>query len=302
MNSSKSIAFSIIILLGLFSGAVFGAWNLVWTGENGFEKDGVQPDEGANGASYKFRVRFNSDEPNVHPYWVRLFIDLNGDGKFSEDSEVFECAQTDDVPSIWFVEKQIKIVSQQRPHIAYYFMAFADNKIKSSELCFGPVIGGYNHSFVIEGKGWFLDEALLPMEMKTMKERDRILFINTSSTPQRLSISIPEDAPGPFFPHVNKDTQEANAYVMSVVITDTDREYVNPDDFNSEGSEDVISFKPKKAKGSVLGLNSKNYGERVMPGESVAIWMQLRAPAYAFGVDGSEEQWIYIKIEVAQTE
>jgi len=135
------------------------------------------------------------------------------------------------------------------------------------------------------------------MEVRTMKERDRMIFINTSNSVQRLAISIPEDGTGPFFPHTEKDTEEANAFVMSVVITDTDREFVSQEEFNQEGSEDVISFKPKEAKGPVLGINGENAGERILPGESVAIWMQLRAPAYAFGVEGNQ-QWINIKIEV----
>lgn len=282
-------------------GLCFGDWNLTWTGEDGFVDDGVEPDEGHNGGTYQFRVRFNAGDSQSLPYWVKLFIDLDGDGRFSEE-ETFVAEQDQSDRSIWFVKRVIRVNTKNRPHLAYYFQAFADNKIKSSELCFGPRIGGFNHSFVIEGKGWFLNEALLPMEIRTMEGRDRIIFINTSNSPQKLCLSIPQDSPGPFFPHEDKDTREPNAYVMSVVTTDMDVESVDQKDFNTEGSEDVVGFVPKKAEGPVFGIKNKNAAERIMPGESVAVWMQLRAPAQAKGGLTGEDQWVYIKIEVLQTE
>ncbi|MCD6502396.1 hypothetical protein J7L01_07315, partial [bacterium] len=144
--------------------------------------------------------------------------------------------------------------------------------------------------------------AFLPMEIRTMKENDRFVFINTSNHPQSLFLSVPKDAPGPFYPSKDKDTNEANFYVISAITTKTDRKHIDQEDFNSQGSEDVISYDPKQAEGNVFGTDRENAGARVMPGESVAIWLQLRAPALAVGKGIADDQWVLIKIEVRPCE
>ncbi len=299
MIQNRRLVIFVVLFMSVFTGTLCADWSLNWTGEPGFEEDGVQPDKAPSGTTFDFRIKFDQGTSNIIPQWVKLFIDIDGNGRFAKE-EIFDTKIDDNDPSIWKIRKRIRVNTSNPPHIAYYFEAFADNRIKSSQLAFGPIVGGLNQSFVIEGKGWFLEEGLLPMEIRTMKKRDRFVFINTSNNPQALSISVPKDAPGPFYPNEDKDTDEANSYVISAIVTKTDHQYVDHEEFNTNGSEDVITYDPKRAKDDVFGTDQENAGAKIMPGESVAIWLQLRAPAFAVGINATDEQWIYIKIEVSQ--
>ena len=289
------------LLLVLLSVSSTAEWNLDWTGEPGFVDNGVEPDEGPNGSYFEFRIRFNSEDPKIRPAWVKLFIELDGDGRFGDD-EIFELVQDNDDPNIWVRNHKINIRTDVRPHLAYYFQALADNRIRTSQLAFGPVLGGFNNSFVIEGTGWFIKEALLPLEVRTMQQDDRIIFINTSGTTQSLTLSIPTDSPGPLYPLADINITEPNGYVMSAVITDIEDEQISLRDFNVFGSDDVVSHETKRAVGPVFSAGKKSSGIKISPGESAAIWLQLKAPVTAMGEDVLGKQWVYIKIEVSPSD
>ncbi len=295
------IAICFAALLLVLPSMASAEWSLDWTGEPGFKDNGVEPDEGPNGSVFEFRIRFNSENPNTRPSWVKLFIELDGDGRFGDD-EIFELKQDDDDPNIWVRNQKIDIRTDVRPHLAYYFQASADNRIRTSQLAFGPILGGFNNSFVIEGTGWFIKEALLPLEVRTMEQDDRIIFINTGGTTQTLSFSIPTDLTGSLYPLDNMNKPEPNGYVMSAVITDINDASVRPQDFNVLGSDDVISHEIKRAVGPVFSAGKKSDGVKIPPGESAAIWLQLKAPVTAMGEDVLEKQWVYIKIEVSPAE
>jgi len=295
----RNLIFALII--AMFSGILLANWSLDWTGEPGFENDGVDPDEGLIGASYQFRVKFNSDKPSTHPRWVELHIDLNEDGMF-EDNETFMMTPAEDSRDVWTFTKRI-IISEgrtQRPHISYYFQAQTDNQIKTSELTYGPIVGGFNNSFLIEGKGWFVEEALLPMQFKTMEQMDRIVITNTSSIAQVISLSIPKNVPGPFHPLEDVTSIEPNGYVVSAVITDIETERLDDEDFNRFNSEDVVTIEKKTAGGRIFSVRNRSAGEVIEPGQSVAIWLQLRAPATGEGEEALGEQMVYIRLEVGQ--
>lgn len=300
-NNFPAALAAVMLIIATLATGTLAEWSLEWTGEPGFEEEGVEPNEGHNGTRFEFRVRFDGGENNATPSWVKLFIDLDGNGRFQE-GETFPMTRSKEDPSIWYIEKTIRVNGDNRPSMAYYFEAMADNKIRSSQLAFGPTITGYNNSFVIKGTGWFLKEAMLPMEVRTMEKTDRITFINTSGSPQRLLLSIPEDAPGPFEPGEDVNAEQINTYVLSALITDIDADYVSPDNFNEEGSEDVVTFQAKRAKGPVFNSHEGNWDGVVRPGESVSIWLQLQAPKLAIGPDAADPQWVYIKVEVESSD
>lgn len=292
----------VLLFTLLVSANVFSAWSLDWTGEPGYETDGVEPDEGLIGAPYNFRIRFVADDPTLRPQWVRLLIDLNEDGKFGKGEE-FELRPDPDERDIWSLEKKISIHEgkTQRQHIAYYFQAMANNEIKTSMLTYGPIVGGFNNSFIIEGQGWFIEEALFPLELKTMAGTEQIVITNTSNTALTVALSLPKDFPGPFHPLEDIESQEVNGFVISAVVTDSQTEQVDEESFNQSGSEDVITFEKKIAKNGVFGIGKRSDGETILPGESVYVWLQIRAPATTQGEDAMGDQMVYIKLEVTPT-
>ena len=102
------IAICFAALLLVLPSMASAEWSLDWTGEPGFKDNGVEPDEGPNGSVFEFRIRFNSENPNTRPSWVKLFIELDGDGRFGDD-EIFELKQDDDDPNIWVRNQKIDI-------------------------------------------------------------------------------------------------------------------------------------------------------------------------------------------------
>lgn len=294
----REIFVFLFLLTALYAG-LFAEWSLVWTGEPGYETDGVEPNEGIIGGTYTFRIKFVSENPALNPKWVKLLIDLDEDGKFGTDEE-FVLDPDPQQNNIWFIDKKISISGgrTQRQHIAYYFQAHTGDAVKSSQLTYGPIVGGFNNSFVIEGKGWFIEEALLPMEFVNMHEADRIVITNTSNSKLQVVLSLPEDFPGPFHPVEDVKSIETNAFVVSAVVTDLGQNSVHESDFNQNDSEDVVTFSRKRALGEVFGIGKKSKGMAILPGESVAIWLQLRAPAQTKGIDPYESQMVYIRLEV----
>jgi len=300
MNLLLKCAMCILVLLVvLLSNTCLAAqWKLDWVGEGGYINDGVEPDQGPNGSLFEFKIKFHSDDPDIELDYVKLLIDIDGDSQF-EEKEKFLMSPSREDPDIWEIERRIRIAKGERPQLAYYFEALADNKVRTSKLVFGPLLGAYSHSFVVEGNGWFIGEALLPMEFRTMNSNDRIVFHNTSASAQKLILSIPPDMPGPFTPAEDVKTTQANQYVMSALITPMDYKGILQEDFNRLNSEDVLTVEPKAANGETFAIDGDNPGEKVLPGECVAIWLQLRAPATAVGQNATEDQWVYIKLEVA---
>ncbi|MEW6218942.1 MAG: choice-of-anchor Q domain-containing protein [Thermodesulfobacteriota bacterium] len=67
---------------------------LSWTGENGYIRDGVEPDAGAPGATFTFRVRY-LDADNNPPSAVQLLIDKNDDGDYLDSGELLDLTAAD---------------------------------------------------------------------------------------------------------------------------------------------------------------------------------------------------------------
>lgn len=57
---------------------------LAWTGENGYESDGVQPDSAAAGSSFIFRVKY-TDKNNDAPVAMQLWLDRNNNGVYEDN-------------------------------------------------------------------------------------------------------------------------------------------------------------------------------------------------------------------------
>lgn len=59
---------------------------LKWTGDTGFESDGVNPDSGACGTSFEFRVNY-TDADDEEPSLIEVWVDLNDDGDYEDTGE-----------------------------------------------------------------------------------------------------------------------------------------------------------------------------------------------------------------------
>ncbi len=72
---------------------------LYWTGDPGFETDGVNPDTGVSGDTFEFRVAY-ADSNNFGPLTKELQVDLNDNGTY-EAWEKFSMAEMDTTDTVF---------------------------------------------------------------------------------------------------------------------------------------------------------------------------------------------------------
>ncbi|MDW7773480.1 MAG: Calx-beta domain-containing protein [Desulfobulbaceae bacterium] len=77
-----------------FSAGLNNGPTLSWTGEAGYESDGIDPDSGDGGQNFVFRVKYTDDDNNP-PVLIQVWIDENDDGAYGAD-EKFAMIQDDD--------------------------------------------------------------------------------------------------------------------------------------------------------------------------------------------------------------
>ncbi len=63
-------------------GLLNNAPNLDWTGEASYIGDGVNPDTGANGGNFQFRVKY-TDKDNEPPISIQVWVDIDDSGTYS---------------------------------------------------------------------------------------------------------------------------------------------------------------------------------------------------------------------------
>ncbi|MDH4320554.1 MAG: hypothetical protein OEV73_03555 [Desulfobulbaceae bacterium] len=67
---------------------------LSWTGEANFSSDGVNPDIGADGASFEFRINY-VDADNNPPSAIQVWVDKNDDGDYLDGGEKVDLVAVD---------------------------------------------------------------------------------------------------------------------------------------------------------------------------------------------------------------
>jgi parallel beta-helix repeat protein len=74
---------------------------LAWTGENGYGNDGVDPEAGASGSTFTFRVMY-SDNNNDPPTAMQVWVDRNDDGDYDDTGEKSDMAPVLSGDDIYF--------------------------------------------------------------------------------------------------------------------------------------------------------------------------------------------------------
>ncbi len=69
---------------------------LSWTGEGNYTSDGIDPGAGVRFSTFSYRVKY-SDADNKAPEYIRIYIDKNGDGDYSDTDEVNGSSMTHSV-------------------------------------------------------------------------------------------------------------------------------------------------------------------------------------------------------------
>lgn len=112
---------------------------LNWTGEAGFEADGVAPDSGTGGTSFEFRVKY-TDGNNDPPASIALLVDRNDDGDVLDPGETVPLEEADpaDVNRTDGKIYRVATVLSKAPDgsLSYRFSA---SDATGSAVQFGPV-------------------------------------------------------------------------------------------------------------------------------------------------------------------
>ena len=67
---------------------------LSWSGETGYEADGIAPNSGLVGSNFTFRVKY-TDADNQDPTSMQTWLDMNDDGDYDDDGEHIDMTATD---------------------------------------------------------------------------------------------------------------------------------------------------------------------------------------------------------------
>ncbi|RLI52754.1 MAG: hypothetical protein DRP09_17260, partial [Candidatus Thorarchaeota archaeon] len=71
---------------------VSGVPTLDWTGETNYVNDGLDPEIGYSSTVFTYRVKY-TDPDNDPPSYIRVYIDKNGDGDYSDPGEVNDMSE-----------------------------------------------------------------------------------------------------------------------------------------------------------------------------------------------------------------
>jgi len=68
---------------------------LNWTGEAGYASEGLDPETGDSKTEFTYRVKYTNSSP---PSWVKLYVDRNGDGDYTDTDEMLDMAVDTEAP------------------------------------------------------------------------------------------------------------------------------------------------------------------------------------------------------------
>lgn len=268
----------LIVFIAGFSICLWGLseWNFDWVGEPGYEWDGIEPDYFDINADYVFRIKVKSI---TEPSWVVVNLDINGDGEFSLREQILMTFQYKDSLGYVYIARTNFWKPMLSLPLSYYFSAQVGNIVKTSPLLLGPFPGSRVSFALIGDTLWDVTKPIFPLEVVINSPNNRFLLVNTGNVPITFGLSIDQSIESCWkavdsYRHIG-----VNKYMLSAVFSDPSIGLPQHSWFNSENYEDVIMPMPKFAHREQFGIHRQSSGERVAPGDTVALWFNFVAPA-----------------------
>ncbi len=299
-------ALMVFMVLALVS--FLWANELVWVGEPGYEKDGVEPEIAYSEGNFLFKIAYvNQDD--VLPKEVWVVVDTNRDG-FLGDEEKFPMKLTvkpeeeeKEKKYIYEYNLPLSYRSGSKNDFLYFFAARFESQTVTTPLRNGPVLKP-RLSFSLSNTFWDTGRNLRPGATITMGPNDRIIINNTGEAAERFILSIEREDiwPEGWRHAAHPDEIGPNKYALSALFTSSNYLLVDEKDFNELGNEDIITTTPKEAVGNIFGIKGYSAGEILLPEQDMALWLQLILPTTSFGKYALEAHDITVKLTCAEVE
>ena len=268
-------------------------WDLKWTGEPGYEWDGVEPDYFDADSRFVFRIAVESPG---EPSWVVVNLDRNADGDFSKLEQMpMMLEKKDNTGYIYRAETTLNKPDNSRP-LAYYFSAQIGNAVRTSPLLLGPFMGNKVSFILIGDTIWHITEPVVPLEIVINSGRNKFLLVNTGEVPITFGLSIDPASESVWEAVENYGKIGENRYVLSAVFSQNDRNAAQPTWFNANDWDDVVTAIPRFASGERFAIDKQSSGAKVEPLDTVSLWFNFISPASSNGLNA--EDWQTIKIRI----
>ncbi|MCM8824207.1 MAG: hypothetical protein NC822_06000, partial [Candidatus Omnitrophica bacterium] len=267
---------------------------LSWTGEPNYVSDGLNPEIGTSSTNFTYRVKY-TDPNNDPPSYIRVYIDKNGDGDYSDPGEVNNMNEVDPLDTD-YTDGKLYTYTTTIPYgpntdnCSYYFSA-SDGTYQATGDPTQPINAPdvlATLSITINPNVWAIG-VVDANTTTTMSSAQKITVTNDGDTDETFTLLLTD--PLGWSSGTNPGN---NTYVMSGVFCHATADTPSASDFNESGTEDVITTSTQTATTTKFAYSGGTANGVSVPSSSQrALFLQFKSPTIT---DQTDEKHIVVTV------
>jgi len=281
---------------------------LDWTGEAGYQSDGLEPEIGYASTDFIFKIKYTDQEGDA-PTVRQVYIDKNGDGDYSDTGEIADMTATesDYASGVIYTYTTNIPYSANSQNCSYYFrfsdgVEFATGNITQAISAATAI----NKPDVFQTLGISIDKnswgikpvpIQIPALPQVMLQQDRVKVTNSGDGLQTYSLKIEDEDNKDEWSHSSSEGgSDLNTYVLSAVFC-AEGDAVSSVSFNEGDSDDIITDLAQLANNTKFAYTSGSQnGQSVTPLSDVYLYFRLDLPTSVSGSHFDEQHDLTLEL------